>query len=401
MKQKRDSLIGGNPKVLRKINRATVLNMIRERQPIPRIKIAEHTKLNKSTVSAIVASLISEGLVSEEPEKNQNVGRTPLNLRLRVGSHVVGAISIDYPVTRVALADIDSSLREYSEISTATTNPGEFIASTITELTRLREKNNIGTLDGIGVTIAGIVDHTHGRVVYAPRLNWEDYDIGAHLQNLCPDTIIRIENDAKASALAELWFGSQPFSLANFVFLSVGPGIGAGIVLDKQLASGEFSAAGEFGHIILSEGGERCSCGNNGCWEAYASDSATVRRYGNGTHDAHTTRPAGLQEIVDAARHGNQHAIDVLRETGHYLGMGIVNILKAVDPEVVIVGGHIIQSWDAIYPELMSAVTERAFHGTRRHITIVPTTLKVAPPLIGAATLAIKEIFRDFRITVQ
>jgi predicted NBD/HSP70 family sugar kinase len=80
--------------------------------------------------------------------------------------------------------------------------------------------------------------------------------------------------------------------------------------------------------------------------------------------------------------------------------MGIVNILKAVDPEVVVVGGRIVQSWDMIYPDLMNAVTERAFHARERTFTIVPTSLKVRPWLIGAATLAIREIFKDYQITV-
>ena len=115
-------IIGGNARIVRNINRAMILNIIRESQPISRVKIAKLTKLNKSTVSSIVANLLDEGLIYEEVERDRNVGRNPLNLWLKLGQHFVGAINIDSHLTRVAVMDIDGSMREMTTIKTTPKN---------------------------------------------------------------------------------------------------------------------------------------------------------------------------------------------------------------------------------------------------------------------------------------
>jgi predicted NBD/HSP70 family sugar kinase len=258
-------------------------------------------------------------------------------------------------------------------------------------------------LEGIGVSVGGIVDPLEAKVVFAPRLGWEDFDLGKLLRQLCPDEgAIVIDNDARASALAELWYGNHNLNLTNFVFLAVGPGIGAGIVVDKEVIHGGSYAAGEFGHTTLFEGGELCSCGNYGCWEAYASDRATVKRYMIQKQLASTSaKPVLLEDIIQQAMQQNDAiARDILRQTGHYLGMGMADIIKAVDPEVIIVGGRITNAWEIVYPEIMQTLSMRAFFGKKRNIRIAPTSLTtVRPRLLGAATLMVKEIFTDFKIT--
>jgi predicted NBD/HSP70 family sugar kinase len=403
MKLHQDSFISGNAKLVRNINRAVILNLIREKQPISRIEIARLSGLNKSTVSSIVAGLVEEGLIYEEVEPNQNVGRNPINLYLKLGTHRVGAINVDSPATRLAIADLDGSVKVAVTLDQKSENPEQFVRTCVAKLFELRDQLQIDHLEGIGVSIAGIVDPVQAKVVFAPRLGWEDFEIGKLLAQLCPqEGIIVIDNDARASALAELWYGNHDLKLSNFVFLAVGPGIGTGIVVDKELIHGASYAAGEFGHTTLFEGGELCSCGNYGCWEAYASDRATVKRYVMQKQiDPSASSQVMLQDIIDCAvqRHETL-ARDILRQTGHYLGMGIADIIKAVDPEAIIIGGRITNAWDIVYPEIMQTLSIRAFFGKNRKIRILPTSLMaVRPRLLGAATLAVKEIFSDFKIT--
>lgn len=397
-----ESIIGGNAKVVRNINRSMVLNIIRSKQPISRTKLARMTGLNKSTISSIVADLLQEELITEEIKVDQNIGRNPLDLSLKLGKYLVGAISIDAALTRIAIADIDGTICGTSSITTEPKHPEDFIKNCINELNKLRNDNSLSNLHGIGFSIAGIVDSKKLIVNFAPNLGWENFSLGELAKKLLPDIeILAVGNDAKNSALAELWFGTHGIKLSNFVFLQIGPGIGSGIVVGNKILDGEFHASGEVGHMIIFEGGELCVCGNHGCWERYASDRATINRYAVKKYGSlEKINSITVDDIVKNAGENDQIAIEVLTQTGNYLGMGIANIIKAFDPHAIIIGGRIIQAWDIIYPQIIEVVNQRAFYGRKKNSIILPTSLKIRPRLLGAATLAIKEIFDDYKITL-
>lgn len=360
------------------------------------------TGLNKSTVSSIVNDLLTEELIFEQIKEDRKIGRTPIDLLLRLGKTFIGAINIDSAVTHIAIVDIDGSVLAKSEFNTVHKNPGAFISRCVKNLKNLCRRNNIKKLEGVGISVAGIVDSQNLIVDFAPNLDWENIKIGEEFLKHMPDLkIIAVGNDAKSSALAELWFGTQGVGLSNFVFLSIGEGIGAGIVVEGKLLEGEFQAAGEVGHMILIEGGENCVCGNYGCWERYASDNATVKRYLSEKYNGKKhINEINLDEILDLAENGDSLAKKILNETGQFLGSGIATIVKAFDPHAFIIDGGITRAWDIIYPQIIKEVEKRAFYGRHKNIIIIPTSLKVRPRLLGAATLAIKEIFDDYKITI-
>ncbi len=394
------NIITGNSKILRGIHRAMILNIIREMQPISRSNIAKLTGLNKSTVSSIVSEILNEDLIFEQESADQNVGRNPINLFLKLNKYHVGAINIDSSITRYAVADIDGSIKGEAIIDTDSKNPEKFVEICIIELLKLCNKLNLDGLKGLGVNIAGIVDSKNLIVNFAPNLGWEDFNIGEAIRKVLPNIKnISVGNDAKSSALAELWFGNHKIDLSNFVFLSIGPGIGSGIVVENKLMNGEYQASGEFGHMIIFEGGDLCTCGNKGCWEAYASDRAIVSQYLTKKSDKLEHNVDFMaQDIIDMAKKKDELSIEVLKQTGFYLGLGIANIIKAIDPHAIIIGGKITQVWDIIYPEILTVVTQRAYFGRKIIIKILPTSLNVLPSLLGAATLAIEEIFDGFKI---
>jgi predicted NBD/HSP70 family sugar kinase len=390
-----------NAKVARSINRSIILYCIRQRQPISRTHIAQITGLNKSTVSNIVDSLLAEELIDQEESQEQSVGRSPINLRLRTGKHLSCAISVDSEHTRVALIDLDGDVAMQSEISSDTKDPRQLLAQCADSLSELRKKTRGADLIGIGVTVAGIVDSLNTRVVFAPNLGWQDLDLGSVIREVMPNAgPVFIENDAKASALAELWFGRPPLQFSNFVFLSIGRGIGTGIVVDRKPLFGASHAAGEFGHMTVHEGGEECMCGNRGCWEAYASDRATVSAYEMARGKPLDTRGvASIMNVIDAAHAGETVARDVLRHTGRYIGIGIANIIKAADPEAVIIGGRITQAWDLIYDEIMAPILHDRFFENHTPIVIRPSSLPVRPALMGAAALVLRHVFADVQVS--
>jgi predicted NBD/HSP70 family sugar kinase len=391
-----------NSKVVRDLNRSVILNLIREQQPISRAKLAQLTKLNKSTVSSIVEGLVDEKLLEERADKRQRVGRTPINLQLRTGMHLFGAIYFDSFTTRIAIVDIDGTIRQSMDRRTEVANPEQFVARCLHELNALRDQNGYPTFKGIGVTVAGIVDSGLSKVVFAPNLGWDNLDLAKVIRDCCPEVpIIALENDAKALALAELWFGQHDVAFSNFVFLLVDRGIGAGVVVDRRVLHGESHAAGEFGHMTIFEGGEQCACGNPGCWEMYASDRATVQHYLAKKHlDADSAAKLSVDDIIDAAIKGDVQAREALVNCGYYLGLGIANIIKAVDPTTIILGGRITRAWDIIYPEIMSIVTRRAFFGKKGITSILPTSLPAKSPTLGAAALTIRKFFADYRVSL-
>src|SRR5208283_443074 len=333
MKKRYDQITSINPKVGRNINRAIILNAVREKQPISHTRISEITGLNKSTVSNIVSSLLEEDLIKEEVVKNQVVGRNPLDLSIKREKNFVGAIYIDSVHTTLAIVDIDGTLINKVMIETRPSDPKAFISFCLDSLKKMHLKFHSRSLRGIGISVAGIVDSVHSRVVYSSNLGWQDLDIGSIAQENSPEIeLITVENDAKASALAELVLGKHGITSSNFIFLSIGTGIGAGIVVDNHILSGSSHAAGEYGHMTLIEGGEPCSCGNKGCWEMYASDRATLNYYlrRNGVKENHNEK-IGAEDIITLALQGNANAIEALRKSAEYIGLGIANIIRTID----------------------------------------------------------------------
>jgi N-acetylglucosamine repressor len=402
MEKTSNIIIGGNSKLVRSINRATILNLIRERQPISRVSISKITRLNKSTVSNIVSELIKEEYLIEELVADNKIGRNPLQLRLNQGRHFVGAVNFDTNLIRVAIVNLNGNILKQIEIQNSVVSPNEYVKKAINKLNRLKSELDISTLQGIGVTISGLIDPVDGHVNVAPNLGWKDVKLKELFRKYDRSkTFIRFENDADASALGELWYGKGMIqNYSNFVFVSVGAGIGTGIVIDHKVIEGISYAAGEFGHMILHENGVDCVCGNKGCWEAYASDKATLRRYLERIKISKAAKQRILiDDICNAAHQGESEAVEVIKETGKYLGEGIANILRALDPPVIVIGGRILQAWNIVYPEILKGLSIHSFFGLEKKVKILPSSLSERPRLIGSATMAINEIFRNYRIT--
>lgn len=404
MTDKKQKIIGGNAKLVRNINRAAILNLIREKQPISRVDIARITKLNKSTVSSIVAELLENDYLIEELVPDSKVGRNPLQLRLNVSRFHVGAINFDTKIIRVALMNIGGAVVAKTECVPENNSPDEYVHKSLGLLSDLMKKLNITDLEGIGVTIAGLINPEDGHVLVAPNLGWKDIKLSELFLRSDPSIkLLRFYNDAKASALAELWYGEGPIkNYSNFVFVSVGAGLGTGVVINRKVVEGASHASGEFGHIPIYEQGIDCICGNSGCWEAYASDRATVKRYlalkklaPNGD------QPILVKDVIKAAQAGDKEAIQALRKTGEYLGIGISIIVRALDPQAIVIGGHILQAWDLIYDPILKGLEERSFFGLEKKTKILRSSLKERPRLIGAATLVIEHFFSDYKITLS
>jgi predicted NBD/HSP70 family sugar kinase len=206
---------------------------------------------------------------------------------------------------------------------------------------------------------------------------------------------VTLENDANATALAELWFGQESVRKSDtFLMVLVGEGIGTGIIFDGQLYRGEKGAGGEFGHMIAGDNAPvDCSCGSRECWEAYASEKAFAARY-RSLLDKDSMKQGSVEigDLLELAANGEKNAIEALRTTVRYLGNGISNLIVGLSPQVVVVSGRITRAWDVFADEL-NRVTERNILAGLPHPLLIPSALGDSPTLRGAVGLVLAKKF--------
>jgi predicted NBD/HSP70 family sugar kinase len=375
-----------NGHTIRDINREIVLNYVREREPISRATIARETALQRSTISEIVEALTGEGLVEEIGEGESTGGRRPTLLRLRTVGAIAIGINITPTHTTVASSDLAGVVVQQERFPT---DPiPERTVSRIVEI--VCEFSRHGLIEGVGISIPGLVTPATGNVIFVPYFKWRDFPIGEMISK-ATGLPVTIDNDANAVALAELWFGRPEVRDArDFIFVLVADGVGTGIIFDGQVYRGVRGAAGEFGHMIVGINAPvLCSCGNDDCWEAFASERAATARYQklSGASSA-----PDFETLIDRALAGEPAAKISLTETARYLGIGISNLVVGFSPEAVVVGGAITRVWPLIEKDL----TEKIERSVRRGVPsarILRSTLNGDPTLMGALSLVLTSKF--------
>jgi len=376
------------PNTIRDINRQIVLNYVRERSPISRAEIAQETALQRSTVSLIVDELKLGGLI-EEVSGESSGGRPPILLSLRTADAV--AIGVDLGTRRTLVATSDLAGRVLEQEEFPTDPDAHKTISHIIDCARRFIKKNGDTIDGIGVSLPGLVDQETGTASFIPHFKWRDLEIAEEI-SAALGLSVTVDNDANAAALAELWFGRPEIrEIRDFIMVLIEEGIGTGIVFDGQVHRGKSGAAGEFGHMTIGDDAPvDCAAGSSRCWEAFASERAALARYAK----LKCGMGVGLEfgQLIDLALEGEEDAQSALSETAQYLGVGIANLIQGLSPEAVIVGGPIVRAWSLIANDIRSAVQENICRGLPR-AQIIASTLGAEPTLMGALSLVLMTKF--------
>jgi predicted NBD/HSP70 family sugar kinase len=375
-----------------------VLNVIRERQPVSRSDIAELIGLEGSTVSKIVSRLVDDKLVFEEGlgESSSQGGRKKRFLHLN--PRKASAIGVDLRPSgyTVALSDFTGCILRSIELP-ARSSPQAATADLARAIRRLLRSLSGENIEGIGVSLVGLVDPKDGRILAGEALGWgDDVPVGGMLrESLHMDLPIYFENGAWLGALAEIWFGKHARHTRDLVFLDIAEGIGSGIIVNGQLYHGSLHGAGEFGHIPLHPDGPTCSCGGRGCLEAYAADPVTIKRYTelSRSRGKQKETAVSIETVVAQALQGGADAVAALRETATYLGRGLVPVIYSLNPEVIVLGGTITRAWEIIHPVMRKELSERASRFYLDHLTLIPTTLEARPSLVGAIALVLARSF--------
>jgi predicted NBD/HSP70 family sugar kinase len=380
---------------IRDINRQIILNYIREDGPISRASIAQTTELQRSTVSLIVEELLKASLV-EEVYGESSGGRPPQLLSLKTTNAVAIGIDLGKKTTTIGTCDLSGRIIENESIPTDR-DFDKTIGNIIEVCKKLIAKNK-RSIEGIGIALPGLVESWTGKVVNIPHLDWRFPKIIEKIEEATGLPVL-VENDTNATALAELWLGRPEIrNVRNFVVVLIYDGIGTGIVFDGQLYRGKGGVAGEFGHMTIGVNAPiACAAGKNDCWEAFASERSAVARYQNLTGDKTAEGKISFNNLVEMAKGGDQYACEALKETAHYIGVGIANLVQGLSPEVTIVAGNIVGAWSLISENIRLA-TEKAICQSFPAVNIMPSTLGAFPTLMGAFSLVLANKFSSFRI---
>lgn len=383
---------GATSRTARDINRRIVLNLVRQRQPISRADLARHSGLQRSTISVIAEQLIADRWILEGAMGHLPRGRKPTFLVLnpkRVG--VVG-ITVRPATTLIALAGTDVSFIAQTSLPTAGTAT-QFVAQLCERVRSLIKTHPEIALEGIGVSLPGRVDIRTHKLTFAPNLKWKDLDLKGPLEQATGLPVV-LENAANACALSEFWIGRHPESVRDLAAVTISEGIGVGMIGNGQLMRGPWGCAGEFGHVPLDENGPLCNCGNHGCWEVFASNTAAVNYY----HQAAAGKSGPLvadritfAELLALAAQGDSKAGRALDRMAHYLGVGLAMVANGCSPEIIVVVGEVTTAWNRISP-IINAVLKQHSHGLGIP-RIVPTDPATEPRLQGAVMLILQQHF--------
>jgi glucokinase len=245
---------------------------------------------------------------------------------------------------------------------------------------------------GVGVGAPGPLDREHGIVVIAPNLGWRNFP----LRDVIADRVrlpATLDNDANCATVGEWWQGAAKGG-RNVVGLTIGTGIGGGLILDGKLYHGSSDVAGEIGHTTIDSTGRYCRCGNYGCLEAYASGPAiAVRAREALERDEVSILPKMVDgnlerltaaTVYEAAKQGDALAREVVRDTAKFLGTGIANLLNIINPDVVVVAGGVTKAGEPLFEPLRAEVKRRAFQPAVAACRIVPGSLPGTAGIVGA-----------------
>jgi predicted NBD/HSP70 family sugar kinase len=381
-----------NSGTARDINRRIVLNLIRQHQPVSRADLSRHTGLQRSTISGIASELVADRWVREGAVNDLPRGRKPTLLHLNENRAAILGIDIRPFSTSYALANLAGHFLEQETLATAA-NPAQFAEQAHEQVRKLMRQHPQIAFESIGVSLPGRIETATQKFVFAPNLHWPEVNLKSLLETTT-GLPVELENAANACALAELWFGRHAANMRDLIVVTVSEGIGVGIVLNGQLVRGTSGLAGEFGHVTLSPEGPKCGCGNYGCWEMFASNTAALRYYAeakSASGQQKNSEGVTFEDLLRLAKQEDAAALGALDRTAGYLGRGITMLVTGLSPELIVVVGEITRVWDRM-GSVVAEVVQQHSH-THAKTKIQASVLGAQPRLRGIVALMLQRKF--------
>jgi predicted NBD/HSP70 family sugar kinase len=381
----------GNRDLIRGINRSILLNSIKSKGAISRADLAHLTGLSPATITAITSELISEGLVIEKEVGDSSGGRPPILLALNPrGGFAIGIKLMENQAVG-ALIDLNLTVLAKGSVELGDKDLGTVIEALVQLVNKLIAQSEIRRkqLLGVGIGLAGVIDTAQGILRQSPFFGWKNTPLRDLLINRL-HVPFYIDNDVNTLTLGERWRG-KGIAEANFVVVTIGRGIGMGMVIDGQLYRGKGGGAGELGHVVIDPAGPLCDCGKHGCLEAYVSDRAIVAA----AQQKGCVEARSLEDVVALSNVGNQAALEVLANAGALLGREIANLSNLLDPKLILISGEGIIVGEPFFSALRGSFHEHVMPGLAEDTEIRVTSWGDDVWALGAASVVIGEFFKS------
>ncbi|QOX62887.1 ROK family transcriptional regulator [Anoxybacterium hadale] len=395
---------GKNNSDLTEMNRSAVMKILQQQEVCSRADIARQTGLTQAAITKIVASMMEMGIVSEVGIiTGSSDNRRSIGLKLNADRHQI--IGVKFAREMFALGVFDISGKMYTQTETKfplEENPQIVLSAMKKQIHDMLKKYE--NVVSIGLAVPGPYLRDEGRIAVVTRMSsWHTINFIEEFKEEFQKPVF-IEHDANAGALAEWFFGGHGQSLHTLAYFLVGEGVGCGMIERGRLFLGVQGSACELGHVSVDVLGPRCECGNYGCLEMYCSASALwkkAQKYvpeclpGENLKGGETLQSGdACNAIFEAARLGNQKALDVVREIAEYIGYGCVTLINGYNPDVIIIGDVVSQGGDLLMPTILEVVKQRVIPELHTRVQIKISNLQVDPTLYGAAATATNKVLQ-------
>lgn len=301
------------------------------------------------------------------------------------------AIGVDLGGTNLRVAAIDTAgqmLKRVSVPADYNAGPDHVVCEIVNTIEQVRSQVDDSRLQGVGIGIPGFIDIEAGVVVGAANLpGFQGYPVRAHIEQELKTHII-LENDANAAALGEMWMGAGR-GVKDLLLITLGTGIGGGIIVDGKVLHGFLGMAGEIGHMTVFPDGNPCGCGNCGCLEKHASASA-IAAMGQMMHFGNNEHEITAKRVYELALGGNDRAKLVFESVGRALGIAIANMINLFNFQLYLVSGGPLPAWDLFAPSMMAEINKRSFTSSRSGTRVERAQLGGDAGLFGAAYLPLQ-----------
>jgi predicted NBD/HSP70 family sugar kinase len=371
----------GSQSALRRLNEQRIVEALMT-GPATQAELARSTGLSTATVSNIVKVLQDAAIVATEPTTSS--GRRALSVRLNSNSAVAVGIDFGRRHLRLVLSNLGYDVLAEEAISLPLGHEADVgIAAAVDVLDSLLEQAGVARRDvvGVGAGIPGPIDHRTGSVAQGAILpEWVGFNLLSHLEDVL-QLPVYIDNDANLGALSEVTWGPHS-SVSNLVFVKIGSGIGAGLILNGQPFYGHVGVTGEIGHATIVEHGLVCRCGNRGCLETVASTTTMVELLSRGEKE-----PITPDDIVRRALAHDAATLRVIDDAGLAVGRSLGNVANLINPEVIVVGGPLAELGDILLDPIRRGLMRHAVPLIGQSTTVTMSALGSRAEVLGAAAL--------------
>jgi glucokinase-like ROK family protein len=390
---------------VKNLNKFAIIDLVRFTPGgISRVELARRVGLTRAAVTAIINDLLEAGIVREAETRDAPSGRKPVVLEINNSSGRVAGIDIGSTHVRLIIADFAAQVIAEAEQPLDIANGPELCLFEVDALLqRLLEEAGltIEDIQAIGLGIPGPVLEESGTVGSHSILpGWYNYPIRDHAQTLwgCP---VSIDNDSELGAMGEWAYGAGRGE-RHLVYLKIGAGIGAGLLLDNQIYRGVSGSAGQIGHMTIDENGAVCSCGNRGCLETMAGGRAIGYRAAEAVRTGQRTQLSSIKppekivirDVIAAARSGDLLAQHLISEAGGHVGTAVANIVNFFNPGLIVIGGGVAQIGDLLIDPIRQAVSQRS-------LKVASSAVRITTALLGPRSSAIGAVVQALSIALR